>query len=93
MRWIVAAALVACLAVPTYASIGNGPQEHPLEKFTTVSKPHFLMRVYQGRLGACILWLTEPPDGEHPEWGSRNVLRQWTDRSIHAMLMAKAAAS
>ena len=40
MKLILAAALVACLAVPTYASIGNGPQEHPLEKFTEVTTPH-----------------------------------------------------
>lgn len=39
MKLILAAALVVCLAVPTYASIGNGPQEHPLEKFTEVTTP------------------------------------------------------
>ena len=54
MKLILAAALVACLAVPTFASIGNGPQEHPLEKFTAVIMPHLLLTMYQGRLTACI---------------------------------------
>ena len=40
MRMILAAALVVCLAAPTFASIGNATQEHPLEQFTAVTMLH-----------------------------------------------------
>ncbi len=49
MKFVLAAALVACLAAPAFASILNGPQEHPLDKFLQVQAYNRLMpfAIYQ----------------------------------------------
>ena len=54
MRLVVAAAIVACLAAPAFASPGNGLQTHPLERFLQVRLSHASVWAFSHKLSSLL---------------------------------------